>query len=188
MSLELAQSSSRVALAWHLARRGTPFGVTGSPRSWTSLPDGRRSLAGPARPYAYYRWRAGATCWCSCGCLRWPSDMWNCCQCSMWNLVSLIHTPLGSTRFSQAAWRRRRPIKLRFYLGLHRMGAVLFQREGGLISELAMRGGFVRVRFTCQLQDISERSSLQIAVHACCGCASPPVLAMLEQRAAHHAE
>ena len=28
VSLELAQGPSRVALAWHLARRSTPFGVT----------------------------------------------------------------------------------------------------------------------------------------------------------------
>ena len=34
MSLELAQSSSRVALAWDLARRGTPFWVTCSLSKW----------------------------------------------------------------------------------------------------------------------------------------------------------
>jgi hypothetical protein len=113
--------------------------------------------------------------------------MWNCCPCSMWNLVPLIHTPLCSGRSSPAPWRRRRPTELRSYLGLHRMSAALVQREGRLISEPTMHGGFVRVRFTWHLQDISERSSLQTAVHACCGYASPPILAMLEQRAAHHA-
>jgi hypothetical protein len=137
-----------------------------------------RSIAGEPEPHA-----GGLV-----DVLRCPSDMWDCCPCSMGNLVSVIHAPLGSARSSQAPWRRSRPAKLRSYPGLLRMGAALSQREGRLISEPTMHGGFVLVRFTWQLQDISERSSLQIAVHACCGYASPPILAMLEQRAAHHAE